>query len=472
MNILCFQEGVRLNPNDLTEQLSSESDNVADVLKRLELSHVLKHRIPKIDVNDILFEPDQNEQDSYEYYAFKYVGILMVDNLCLIIYPKYIKDVTKDFEGDKHKLLQVMQVIDKHQSLTAYDTSSEDALGNFLVLQIKLIRDYLEYGLYSNDEAIIEINGEGNILWEKTINKSTAYLVDGTPFYLDLFTQTNVLNEMDIIRRVHAAILTEISSKLSPILPIFGIPKLILSDEEKNDFGDDDYLEYLIEQELGRQFVTAKQSLLQDLLNYIRQVEEHESSDTIEMYGTSAFNLVWEDVCKKIYQDNLDDNLQSLDLKLVGEVDENPVDYSKREKLKDIVDRPNWVEKKSGKSVEASKSLELDVLHINHDKQCFEIFDGKYYKIRFIGNQVQGQPGVGDMTKQYLYQLAYKNLAAINGYGFTNAFVVPMDELENDFGNGVQIATAKLDMLHRLGLQDIKVIARDCEMFYAEYLSM
>lgn len=56
MNILCFQEGVRLNPNDLTEQLSSESDNVADVLKRLELSHVLKHRIPKIDVNDILFE--------------------------------------------------------------------------------------------------------------------------------------------------------------------------------------------------------------------------------------------------------------------------------------------------------------------------------------------------------------------------------------------------------------------------------
>lgn len=346
MNILCFQEGVRLNPNDLTEQLSSESDNVADVLKRLELSHVLKHRIPKIDVNDILFEPDQNEQDSYEYYAFKYVGILMVDNLCLIIYPKYIKDVTKDFEGDKHKLLQVMQVIDKHQSLTAYDTSSEDALGNFLVLQIKLIRDYLEYGLYSNDEAIIEINGEGNILWEKTINKSTAYLVDGTPFYLDLFTQTNVLNEMDIIRRVHAAILTEISFKLSPILPIFGIPKLILSDEEKNDFGDDDYLEYLIEQELGRQFVTAKQSLLQDLLNYIRQVEEHESSDTIEMYGTSAFNLVWEDVCKKIYQDNLDDNLQSLDLKLVGEVDENPVDYSKREKLKDIVDRPNWVEKR------------------------------------------------------------------------------------------------------------------------------
>ncbi len=76
------------------------------------------------------------------------------------------------------------------------------------------------------------------------------------------------------------------------------------------------------------------------------------------------------------------------------------------------------------------------------------------------------------MTKQYLYQLAYKNLAAINGYGFTNALVVPMDELENDFGNGVQIATAKLDMLHRLGLQDIKVIARDCEMFYAEYLSM
>lgn len=473
MNILCFQEGVRLTPSHLMNQLLTKNINVNDVLKQLELSHVLKHRVPKIDLGEIMVESEQIEQDWYEYYTFKYVGLILINDLCLIVYPKYIKNIAKDFYGNKQKLLQLMQVIDKYQSSTAYDASVDGISESFLSLQIKLLKDYLEYGLYFNDEAVIEVNCEGETLWEKTINESTAYLVEGTPFYFDLFTKTNVLNEMDTIRRIHAAIITEISSNLSPILPILGMSTLVLSDEEKNDFGDNDYLEYLIEQELGRQFITSKQLLLYDLINYIRQATTHRSSDTIEIYGTSSFNLIWENICKKIYHDNLDHRLKSLNLSLTGMASNGEwIDYSEREKLKDIVDRPLWLEKKSGESVEASKSLELDVLHINHQKQRFEIFDGKYYNIRFNDNKVEGQPGVGDVTKQYLYQLAYKNIAEINGYSFTNAFIVPIDELDEDIGNGVQIATVKLKMLQMLGLNDIKVIARDCEKFYAEYLAL
>src|SRR5699024_6189892 len=194
MNILCFKEGSKLLPEDLKNQIASKTQmDVTDILKKLELAHVLKHRLPKMDVGEINLEEEIEKFEDKEYYSFKYVGILMINDLFLIIYPKYIRDVKKDFYGDKHKLLQIMQVIDKYQSVYTYDTDSEENLGSFLALQIKIIREYFNAGLYSTDEVIMELNGEGPTSWEQTINENIAYLVDDIPFYFDIFTQKKIL---------------------------------------------------------------------------------------------------------------------------------------------------------------------------------------------------------------------------------------------------------------------------------------
>ncbi|MFJ5477282.1 LlaJI family restriction endonuclease [Enterococcus faecium] len=105
---------------------------------------------------------------------------------------------------------------------------------------------------------------------------------------------------------------------MEDLLSIFGIPTILISDEQPNDFGDNHYLEYLIEQELSRQFVTSKQIVLKNLLRYIRETEENEINENIQMYGTTSFNLVWEDICKKIYRNHLEVKLSSLRLKLIG----------------------------------------------------------------------------------------------------------------------------------------------------------
>lgn len=53
---------------------------------------------------------------------------------------------------------------------------------------------------------------------------------------------------------------------------------------------------------------------------------------------------------------------------------------------------------------------------------CFGIYDAKYYNINFHKNaseyKVIGQPGVADVTKQYLYQLAYDDFIAKQGYKY------------------------------------------------------
>lgn len=181
---------------------------------------------------------------------------------------------------------------------------------------------------------------------------------------------------------------------------------------------------------------------------------------------------MWENVIKRVYKNNLDDNLASLSINLCGPtIDGNFVDYRSLRKLQDIVAKPIWIDQTTGADFEESKTLELDALQVDIQNKKLAIFDAKYYQINFDGNRVKGNPGVADITKQYLYQLAHSNLADINGFTFTNSFVVPMDDLSEDSGHGVQIDTVQFIMLSALGLQDITVIAHDSATLYKQYMS-
>ena len=62
----------------------------------------------------------------------------------------------------------------------------------------------------------------------------------------------------------------------------------------------------------------------------------------------------------------------------------------------------------------------------------FLIFDAKYYNIQLEkGKSLRNNPGVGDVTKQYLYQLAYRNfIKAHNIAVVKNCFLMPTEKDE------------------------------------------
>ncbi|OTO26111.1 LlaJI family restriction endonuclease [Enterococcus sp. 3C7_DIV0644] len=471
MQVLLFKE----NSPVTSEYLHNVLQYKESIIEKLKLARILTHRLPKIE----LYEQNDEYIEEYvvdkECYLFNFVGIIMIENFCLVIYPKYIKDIEKDYNGSQKKIIQILNVIEKFQTYHEGQYSSDGQVG-LLAMMISILRNYLDFGLYSSDKSAVEINGEGNILWEKTIDESTAYLIKDIPFYLDVFTEKNTLNELDIIRKLHAAIVSEIVAQLQPISSIFNLPDIALSAEKIEDFGDVHYLEYILEKELSMQFITSKQIILRELLSYILKKYNQEMTNSFEVYGTNSFNLVWEDICKKVYKDDLNEKLSSLGLKLFYEVEKNGekkivIDYREKKLLKHVVEAPVWKKKDSVEGIEARKSLELDVLHVNHERKRFEIFDAKYYSITFSEKDIFGYPGINDITKQYLYQLAFKKLAQINNYEFTNIFVIPKDELHEDNGDGVEYAMVELKILRELGLENIKVIARDCEVLYDQYLN-
>ena len=469
MYIAIMQELKPYSFFDLQNKFKLSEEELNDTLKSLSLMNIVKRLskdTSKIELEELL-ETDNLEKLNAELegnmYVFKYVGIIVIGDVCLLIYPKYANSYLNDSTNGYQQLKQLISVIRKYQSKEqkiGFSNQLEADNFNLLSIALELIYSYYDYGLYNNDKQIIEQNGYGEILWEKTINESTVYFLNGLPVYLDTFTVNQENNEQDYFRRLHAFILSEVCKKLKDILLILDIDTIIISSEEREYFGNSEYISYRINQELSSQFVTYKQNILNLMKKYIEENYGKSSSITISFVGTNSFNLVWEDVCSVAMDDCINKSIKELGLKYSQNAKQSAL-------LSDVIPKPKWKHHELGKIHSASKTLIPDIVTIKEDK--LSIYDAKYYRIRLDGQGVDKQPGVGDVTKQYLYELAYKDFAKENNLVIeSNAFLMPTDEKEEK-----KLGMASIDIFSSLGdirLLDIDVILKPCEEMYRIYL--
>jgi len=100
--------------------------------------------------------------------------------------------------------------------------------------------------------------------------------------------------------------------------------------------------------------------------------------------------------------------------------------------------------------------------------EYFLIFDAKYYNIQIEKNKhLRGNPGVSDVTKQYLYQLAYKRFIEAHGIARVKNFFIMPTEKDYSINKGF----AKMKMLEALGLENIQVLQLPATVVYECYLS-
>lgn len=180
--------------------------------------------------------------------------------------------------------------------------------------------------------------------------------------------------------------------------------------------------------------------------------------------------LVWEKVCAVNFGSVLNKKLHELPLDLSEDYESR-----KNKKLIDIIDKPQWYKQNPHVSDGKVDTLKPDLICIypcDDAEYCFGIYDAKYYCIDFKevnGNyKVTGQPGVGDVTKQYLYQLAYDDFITKQGYKYVqNMFFCPQESAEPDYGY------VEMKMLHTIGnktLENIAVVKLCAEEMYDLYL--
>lgn len=435
------------------------------VLKAVKATDVQKDMSDLIDKDIEVIDVEVGENELL--YVFTFVGVITVSDCILKCYPKYISNVSP-----KTELKQIIKVLERYNSkeqiIRMYNDSEEGNSFNLLSVMIYLLNDYHENGAYTNTQDIIETNGSGEILWDKTINETFTYLSNNRPYYIELFTQKRINDDFDYFKRLHESIICICSRELqdADLLDLFDILPVEVSDEELDDFGEIDYILYRIQNELNLQFNTRKQLLLKTIYAYITHSSGLADIDCFTMFGTNSFNLVWEKVCAEVLDNQLQTPLGSLPISLVD-------GYNPRDLLISLIEKPKWNGYKHDDSEFQKISKEtlvpdhVSITKMNNSYQ-FIIFDAKYYNIQLEqGKELRGQPGIGDITKQYLYQLSYKKF--VNDHGIQdikNCFLMPTEQ-QNIIVKGY----VNIEMLDALGLQNIQIRQLPAEMVYSHYLA-
>lgn len=461
-----LREQKRYTQKGLCDKFECSEEKVVPIIRKLKEFGVLKavkSSELQRDMSDLIdedIEVADVEVGETEYlYVVTFVGVIVVAGRALKCYPKYLISM----DEPKEELRQVLKVLEKYNSkeqiIRMFNDSSESSSFNLLAVLLFLIQDYYENGVYSNTQDIIENNGSGEILWDKTINDTFTLLSNNRPYYVDLQTRKHITNEFDYFKRLHECILTKASQEMkdADLLDLFEITEIDLTDERLDEFGDKEYILYRIENELNIQFNTRKQLILKTIYAYIDHSGNLYDTDCLSMFGTNSFNLVWESICADIMDNQLNRQLGTLSLPVPLQTG-----YDRRQKLIDLIEKPYW--SATGKT--AKDTLIPDMVAITEEQ--FIIFDAKYYNAQLEAEITpKGQPGIESVTKQYLYQLAYQKF--VNEHGFAsvkNCFLMPTENVEVEFRGEVS-----MEILSNLGLQNIKVRFIPAIMAYDHYLS-
>ena len=415
-----------------------------------ELKHYSKHDLLKLlDNDEKAFNKLLNHQiikkDNDSYYL-NYVGVIIIDDWVINAYPKYFP------EENNKEFKQVIKVIKKynslHDDLEYQNDEIEDISFNLLSMMIFFLEDYYDYGVYSNIQNILQVNGNGEIDWNRTINYTNPILKEEKPYYVELYTKYKIDDLYNYFRLLHEYIITRCSLKLenAGLLELFDLTPVELSEKTQDDFGDLDLILEKLEKELHVEFNSHKQKLLKSMHAFLKEDNSFTNENYLTLYGTSTYHVIWEDMCKRVFGNKLDEKLK--DLKLPAPLNDK---YSPKDKLIDIIEKPKWIYK--GIYTKKPQGTFIPDL-ITFHKDEFIILDAKYYSLKFNKDKLDGQPGLESITKQYLYELTYREFIEDHNFdGVKNAFLFPTYD-ENVENKG----RVKLDILSNLGLEDIQVI--------------
>ena len=345
------REQKRYTKNDLKSIFSFDESGVEKFIKNLKAFGVLKsvkNSTDQLEMSDLMDEDIEITEETAEsgdcLYVFTYVGIITCGSRVVKVFPKYLLSKRED---PLDEMKQVVKVLERYsrseeQIINVFNGNGENRSFNILAVILFLLNDYYEYGIYTNSEDIVEVNGEGEILWGKTIDESFALIEDNRPYYMELYTGKTVDDDMDYFKRLHECVLTQCSHQLhaAQLDTLFDMDALELSEEGLQDFGDRDYILERIYKELNVQFNTRRQILLKTLYAYISQDRRMlEENDGISMFGTTAYHAVWEKVCAEVFDNKLHTTLGQLKMSVpLAEQYQS----MKKKTLIEIIEKPIW----------------------------------------------------------------------------------------------------------------------------------
>ncbi|OQY42230.1 MAG: hypothetical protein B6227_02760 [Fusobacteriia bacterium 4572_74] len=372
-------------------------------------------RYSSYEINSILGEKFKNhiqelslkeiyKQDSNGEFYFKYVGLICVEDLIIAVLPKYLEVSTSEINEDN--LSRTMRALKRYnrvsidEQLETLGSQEEKYKFNNMFSIIDFIfKDYIEYNIYENHIKKYELNGEGEINWEYTIETQNTHLSNKRPVYLNYWTNDSESNDGDFIRSLHKHILNLCvdritKSEIQKITQILEVPEISFIVEEER-LGELEYQIKMIDNELKIQYGERKIRLLKAMKLFLNN-HNYEADENLLLLGTPTFHTVWEKACGDVLGNEYNND-------------------SQHHKIISEKTKAHWKDLKDYKS----SAMRPDIVY--KTKDVFYIVDAKYYTEEGIkGLAVQ------DIAKQYMYHQALENKEEDRKY--RNIFISPGNE--------------------------------------------
>lgn len=387
--------------------------------------------------------------ETTDVYYFKFVGAINFLEKMIIIFPKYKSLPEKELtHQNKEYTQQLFKIFEKYEAksvrednLLAKDYNEEKDCFSLFALYKELIEDYMKNGLYENQKSIYEVSGMGQIDWNKTVNEIHPFFSSTMrPIYIDYYSHDVEEEQENYIKFIQMELLAKATKYFNRFKEL-GLDIIDLDYHFDDDVpGEISYKIYKIDSELRQVFMERKIKLL-NLMKEILENLEHSKTNDLSLYGTKNYEKVWEHICQDV--------------------------FGHQKKWIDQITKPRWKDFKTNVTSEVNTLLP----DITIQKESnFYILDAKYYNCEFNenGKLIGSKPGVGDISKQFLYQGAYEKKFENEDlkYKYYNAFLMPTEDITKDY----EIIGEVIFPLKEFEGKEIKIIKLNTYIMYSYYL--
>lgn len=393
--------------------------------------------------------------------SFRFVGMIALTDCIVIVFPKYkadpyervkekqdeyakyIKNIFKVFEKYASKKNKKNENKKTDSSLLKKDCDEEEEYLNLFSLYKSLIDDFIEYGLYENERHIHTLCGDGEIDWNKTIGElDNHFNILKNPIYLNYYTHDIEEEQENYIRSIQKKLLTDAASYFEEFRK-FGLDGFQFDFHFDGDLiGDEEYQIFKIDLELRESFSERKINLLK-LMKSILKEKVHSIYEDINIYGTKSYHSIWESVCQNVLGHN--------------------------STLREKIPKPIWKSVNNEKDNYSSSFIPDIVFEENDD---LHIYDAKYYETEFDekGKLKNSAPGIGDISKQFLYEESYRayyKKVGVEKKRYYNAFLFPTEETQHSYigevsfkifpGKKIELFKLSTEKMYKNYLKDLKL---------------
>ena len=335
--------------------------------------------------NGNLIDIKCNSKGIYCSFKFTFVGVITFKDEIIVVLPKYFDSL---FISELDCIKQIMKILKKipltviKNNINDFFISNNDKFSEISICDF-IIKDYIKNGIYIKKSSVSRLNiNSDNLYWRKTINELQPILSHGNPIYHDCYYNHQKNNIDTYITQIHIAVLEYSISKYAELFD-YKLPKINYSKAKKSllYLGNPNKTIKELNKQLQETFNDRDILLLKTLITFFEKNQAN-IENSLSLYGTTRYNLVWEYVCADVFGN----------------------EYERlKHNIADIV----WKKINGNPVINSSNTLEPDILKVV--SQNLLILDAKYYSIKLSDNSIKGNPGSYDIVKQLTYALAFKN---------------------------------------------------------------